>query len=146
MGLIVVDASVFNKLFLDELDRPEAVSFFRHVLTHNLDFGAPEILKLEACQSALHYNHPFNTPLKLLDKYVQGGFQWVDLTNDHWNIAEEISRHGHKKSGYPTLIDSLYHAVSIVENGVFITADKRHVSKTQSFGHTVLLSSWKTYF
>ena len=142
MSLTVVDASVFNKLFLDEPDRPQAVAFFRHMLTEGLPFGAPEYLKLEACQSALHYGHDFSVPLDLLEKYTEGGFQWIELGKPHWAKAQEISRDGNPKAGYPTLLDSLYHAAAIVEGGIFLTADAKHAKKAVEYGHLTLLTDW----
>jgi len=142
MSLYVIDASVFNKLFLDEPDRPQALAFFRHVLSEGLPFGAPELLKLEACQCALHYGHDFAVPFDLLETYAEGGFRWIDLGKDHWMKAQEISRAGHSKSGYPTLLDSLYHAAAIVEGGTFLTADAKHAAKTTELGHLLLLSDW----
>ena len=143
MSLFVIDASVFNKLFLDEPDRHQALDFFRHVLTEGLDFGAPELLKLEACQCALHYGHDFSVPFDLLEKYAEGGFRWIELGKPHWMKAQEISRAGHPKSGYPALLDSLYHAAAIVENGTFLTADAKHAGKADTFGHMMLLSDWR---
>ena len=63
------------------------MAFFRHMLTEGLSFGAPEYLKLEACQSALHYGHDFSVPLDLLEKYTEGGFQWIELGKPHWAKA-----------------------------------------------------------
>lgn len=142
MSLIVVDASVFNKLFLDEPDRNLALGFFRHALIEAIPFGAPELLKLEACQCALHYAQPFKDALALLERYTAGGFQWIELTDEHWIKAEELARTGNPKAGYPTLIDSLYHATAILAGGTFLTSDRRHAVKTSEFGHVTLLADW----
>lgn len=143
MNLTIVDASVFNKLFLDEPDRPQALKFFQHMLSEGLPFGAPEYLKLEACQCALHFGYDFSVPLTLLDTYAEGGFVWVALDQRHWAVAEELSNDGGRRAGYPSLLDSLYHASAIVADGTFLTADARHVKKTAQHGHITLLSEWK---
>ena len=143
MSLIVVDASVFNKLFLDEPDRDLALGFFRHVLAEAIPFGAPELLKLEACQCALHYDQPFSNALALLERYTAGGFEWINLTDAHWIKAEELARTGNPKAGYPTLIDSLYHAAAILAGGTFLTSDRRHLAKAAGFGHVTLLADWR---
>lgn len=142
MSLTVVDARVFNKLFLDEPDRQDALAFFRHMLTEGLPFGAPEYLKLEACQSAMHYGRDFSIPLDLLDKYTLGGFQWIKLGKSHWAKAQEISRDGNPKAGYPTQLDSLYHAAAIVVGGTFLTADAKHARKAAKCDRLTLLSNW----
>lgn len=81
-------------------------------------------------------------PLDLLEKYTDGGFRWIELGKTHWMKAQEISRAGNPKSGYPALLDSLYHAAAIVEDGIFMTADAKHTTKTKGFGHVELLSEW----
>ena len=60
--------------------------------------------------------------------------------------AIEICEAAHKKSGFPSFNDSSYHALAILNDCQFITADKRHISKTQKIGHTILLSDWKNIF
>jgi len=55
--------------------------------------------------------------------------------------AIEIARTGNPKSGYPELTDSLYHALAILNGAVFITNDKKHVSKVKQFGHIQKLSN-----
>ena len=56
--------------------------------------------------------------------------------------AIEIARTGHKKSGYPELTDSLYHALAIVNDGVFITNDTKHIMKVKKFGNIQELSKY----
>ena len=55
--------------------------------------------------------------------------------------AIEIARTGNPKSGYPELTDSLYHALAILNGAVFVTNDKKHVSKVKQFGHIQKLSN-----
>ena len=54
--------------------------------------------------------------------------------------AIEIARTGNSKSGYPELTDSLYHALAIINEAVFITNDKKHISKVKNFGSIMSLS------
>jgi predicted nucleic acid-binding protein len=54
--------------------------------------------------------------------------------------AIEIARTGNHKSGYPELTDSLYHALAILNGAVFITNDKKYISKVKQFGHIQELS------
>ncbi len=55
--------------------------------------------------------------------------------------AIEIARTGNPKSGYPELTDSLYHALAILNGAIFVTNDKKHISKVKQFGHIQNLSN-----
>jgi len=63
---------------------------------------------------------------------------------EHWVLAEWISKTGHANSGYPAMYDSIYHAIAIEASGVFITADRKHYSKANSFGSICLLENWES--
>ena len=52
----------------------------------------------------------------------------------------------HEKSGFPTIYDSIYHALAIQLDAVFLTADKKHYAKAKEYGHIKLLSEWETIF
>lgn len=61
-----------------------------------------------------------------------------------WLLAEKIAKAGHANSGFPSIYDSIYHALAIGASGTFITADGRHLAKTGGFGHAVLLKDWES--
>ena len=56
--------------------------------------------------------------------------------------AIEIARTGHAKSGYPEFSDSLYHALAILNDAVFITNDAKHVAKVEEFGQIRSLAQY----
>ncbi len=60
--------------------------------------------------------------------------------------AIEIARTGHKKSGFPELSDSLYHALAIFNGAVFVTNDIKHYRKVKQFGNIEKLSEISTQF
>ncbi len=135
----IVDANVYNKLFLAEPDSPDAFSFFRHLISGSLPWFEPPILQFEMLHSALHYSQPFAIPLGILDNHLATGMAFIEPWREVWLVAEEISQTGHAKSGYPSLADSLYHALAIQMEGTFVTADRRHYTKAESFGHICML-------
>ena len=63
-----------------------------------------------------------------------------------WKKTQDITRDGHKNSGFPSMYDSIYHAMAIEADGVFVTADKKHFAKTKQHGNICLLENWKDVF
>ena len=142
---LVIDASVFNKLFLKEDDTPDAQAFLKAAITARAPLLAPTLLRLEMCKVALHYGVAFSVPLEILNAHIAVGLELIDPSDVIWEQAETISHHGHKKSGFPSLEDSLYHALAIRAGGIFVTADTRHLAKTVAdFGHAVALKDWES--
>jgi predicted nucleic acid-binding protein len=142
--MIVVDASVFNKLFLDEPDRPQAQALFRHAIEQDIPLLAPQLLLYEVLSTALHYLVPFAEVHDLLALQRAAGMRLVEPSLAVIKRAHGIATSGNAKAGHPALEDSLFHALALELGGIFVTADKKHVSKTKSFGGVQLLADWKT--
>jgi len=138
--MIVVDASVFNKLFLDEPDRPEAIALFRYALENGLQILAPSLLLFEALSAALHYSVPFDVVHDLLSVQRSAGMRLLEPDRATILTAQKIATDGSPKAGYPSLQDAIYHAMAIELGAVLVTADKRHVAKTAHYGHVALLA------
>lgn len=141
--MIVVDASVFNKLFLDEPDRPQAAALFRHAIEYGIALIAPSLLLYEALPVALHYDVSFRRVHELLDAQRSAGMQLVEPSLPVLERAWEIARHGSKATGHPSLQDSIYHALAIETGATLVTADQRHFRKTNHFGYIQLLEDWR---
>ncbi|MCF6321140.1 MAG: type II toxin-antitoxin system VapC family toxin [Rhizobiaceae bacterium] len=135
----VVDASVFNKLFLNESDSAQARGLFHHSILNDIQLLAPGLLLYEALSVALHYEIPFGDIHQLLALQRAAGMRLIEPTITMLETAQTISRHGNSKSGYPSLQDSIYHAVAIEEKAVLVTADAKHFSKAGSFGNIKML-------
>ena len=141
--MIVLDASVFAKLLLDEPDRADARSLIGHAGSRREGLLAPALLLYETLSIALRHGVPFVTALGLLEKLRAAGLDIVEPSIGELTTAEEIATAGNAKSGYPALEDSIYHAVAIRRGGTFVTADQRHFAKTKQFGNIVLLADWQ---
>jgi len=140
MKNLVLDASVYGKLFLDEPDSDSVTALFSSLITGAFTWYAPDLVSLEVCACALHYDIPFDVPLNVLETHSNTGLVILAPTRPMWTRAEMIASQGNPKSGYPSLEDSLYHAMAIELDGTFVTADQVHVAKTRSLGHVALLS------
>jgi len=58
--------------------------------------------------------------------------------------AIEIARMGNPKSGYPEWTDSLYHALAIFNDAIFITNDTKHLNKVKMLGHIEELAKFRS--
>ena len=140
--MIVIDSSVFVKLMVAEDDSAAARAFMVACLQQEIDFGAPDLFRLEVLGFALHHGIPFVHVRELIEIQEAAGFQIRPLSSDVIDHAETIARNGNKKSGYPSLQDSLYHALAIATDGIFVTADRKHLEKTKKFKHAISLQQW----
>lgn len=139
--LLVVDTSVFVKLFLDEPDAATSRQFFTQAVQRDIQLLAPQLLQYEALNVAEYRHYSIAHVLELITAYKSFNLHLIEPTAEHWQKALEITQHGHQKSGYPSIADSIFHAMAIVEDTVFVTADKRHMRKTHTLGHIQLVAN-----
>jgi predicted nucleic acid-binding protein len=142
--IIVPDASVFNKLFLDEPDRYHSVELLQHCIEADIDLVAPDILRYEVMSVAMRFGIPFAFVHDILDIHRSAGLRLLEPSLEVLLRAETIATTGHEKSGYPDLHDGIYHALALELDGVFVTADHRHFAKAKAFGGMTLLEDWRT--
>jgi predicted nucleic acid-binding protein len=140
MQRYVIDSSVFNKLYLDELDRDKAQQLFIKAASGEVMLFAPDLLYLEVVNTAQRCGVPIDGVVELLEaqRYLM---QLRAVTNDERKQALQIIASGHDKSGYPSIYDAIFHAMALCNRAVLVTADKRHYAKTQMLGSICLLSS-----
>ena len=141
--MIVIDANIFNKLFLSEADSPQALQFFDHAAAHDMALVAPSLFRYEVWESARRNTFPLLEIDNLIKLHERLNLKLITPNTKHLLKAEEIAAHGTKNSGFPSMYDSIYHAIALVEGGQFLTADKKHAAKVQKFGRLVLLENWE---
>ncbi|WFP64405.1 type II toxin-antitoxin system VapC family toxin [Mesorhizobium sp. WSM4904] len=141
--MIVVDASVFVKLFKQEDDSEAARSLVDHMLEQGQGFLAPSVVLYEALSAALHVELPLTVIGQLFDQFRELGLVIEEPTTQDLATAEKIATSAAPGNGYPTLFDSIYHAMALERGGTFVTADQRHVAKAAQFGSVVLLADWR---
>ena len=140
--MIVIDASVFGKLILDEPDSAEAQALVAYGLAEG-GLIAPSLLLYETLSIALCKGVSFRAAYDLLQTIRDAGLELFEPTAGEIMKAEEMATTGTKAAGYPDFADSIYHAMAISRGGVFVTADRRHTAKTSTFGSIVLLADWR---
>jgi len=143
---IVIDSCVFNKLFLQEPDREQAIALINEVTKRKYQVLAPSLFLYEVLTTASTSNFPTEQAFELICQYQKANLELIDLDQLCILKAIEICETGHQKSGFPSFYDASYHALAIVNDCTFITADNRHVSKTLQLGHIVLLQNWQDIF
>lgn len=143
---VVLDSCVFNKLFLEEDDRDQAIDLITELTEQNYQVIVPSLFLYEVLTIASVSNFPTQQAYKLITQYQKANLELIELDSSCILKAIEICETGHKKSGFPSFYDASYHALAILNNCIFITADNRHISKTAQFGHIVLLKDWKSLF
>ena len=141
---LVIDSNVFAKLFINEADSETAKSFFIHCVSEDVSLLAPSLFEYELLQIALYYNYPVSKVVDQLVLYQQFNLSLINPDKKVWLQSEVIVSSGHKNSGFPSLYDSVYHALAISNDCNFVTADKRHEAKTNQFGHIILLDQWES--
>jgi len=144
--IIVPDSNVFIKLFVNEKDSQEAKNFFITCAEMNLKLVVPELFKYEIAETTRDCGQPLQHVFDALDKMTRSILTATSPNQATWNLAEEITQHGHPKSGFASMYDSIFHAVAINSGGVFVTADHRHYAKAKEFGHITLFKDWETIF
>lgn len=144
--IVVPDANVFVKLLYPEPDSEEAKVFFKTCASTNTKLVAPELFKYEIAEVTRYRQESLAKTLDLFDMFDRALLTVSAPDRETWLLAEKITHKGHMNSGFPTIYDSIYHALAIKLNAQFLTADKRHYAKAREFGHIKLLSDWESIF
>lgn len=141
MKKIVIDSCIFMKLFLHEKDSEKAIDFLSTILTKRTAILAPELFFYEVFSAAMREELvSLKEVMLMLQKYKMSGLKLVEPDLATIKTAKEITRSGHKKSGFPSFYDSIYQALAITNDCDFVTTDKKHHKKTKKFGNIRLLS------
>ncbi len=146
MTTLVIDSNIGAKLFTQETDSQKAVDLFEAGVKKQFSLIVPELFKYEIASIAYYKRIPLEPVLHLFDEQIDRILNYVKPSTRAWLKAQEIAQDGNHKSGFPSMYDSIYHAMAIELDGVFITADKKHYEKTKQYGHILLLEKWNQAF
>jgi len=142
--IIVVDANIVVKLLHEEADSDTAQRFLKACVEHEARLVAPEHFTYEMMSVASRLGIDLAHVLDLQEGLRETMLTLVTPNRSAWLLAEKIAKTGHPNSGFPSIYDSIYHALAIEAAGTFITADGRHLAKAESFGHAKLLKEWQS--
>ncbi len=139
----VIDANVPFEYIFEREQKEKTVEILRKAASEEILLIAPSIIGDEIA-NVLHGCFKdvgdIEKHLEFMEKLVESQIITVVIPNRSTYLkAIEICRDGNEKSGYPSLSDSIYHALAIENEATFITSDGRHYSKAKQFGHIELL-------
>ena len=140
---IVLDSCVFNKLFLQEPGSQQALDLINTLTEKDINVIAPGLFVYEVLAIAQLNDYPAEQVNALITGFEETRLKLIDPDITCIEKAFDICKTGHIKSGFPSFYDAVYHALAILNNCYFVTADKRHFSKTSQLGNIVLLKDWK---
>ena len=149
-NIIVPDANVFLEMIYGRSLKMTARQLISHAITGEIQLVAPSLFLDEITEV-------FCGNLDDLQKVQQHLLYLEQLVNEKALLivvpsldirmkAIEIARTGNPKSGYPEFSDSLYHALAIVNDAIFVTNDSKHVAKVNRFGHVEKLADYLKVF
>lgn len=143
MNQIVLDSCVFSKLFIKEADSHQAHTLIEHIIKNNIKIIVPSLFVYEVLATVTIGNYSVNDVYEILMDFQNTKLQLIEMNKTYVEKILKICSTGHIKSGFPSFYDACYHALAMIYDCYFITADKRHFSKTHQLGNIVLLSDWQ---
>ncbi len=138
---IVIDACVFSALLHKEAYSDAARQTIRQLVEDDYSLIVPDLFLYELLSVAKHKRADVSATLRFFRFFTASSLKVVALSDEIAIEASRISDQGHPKSGFPSIYDSVYHALAILLDTDFITADKKHYLKTQHLGHIRLISA-----
>ena len=141
MEKIVLDASVFLKLIIEEEDSHLAHTLIEKIEEREMIVLVPTLFKYEVSKAGIIFGLEPKFISNILEDFLNTGVVQADITASLLETTKNIVNHGSPKSGFPSFYDAIYHALAIEKNAIFITADKKYFEKAKSFGFIKLLSS-----
>jgi predicted nucleic acid-binding protein len=142
MNKVVLDANIYVKLFKKEADSQQAIDLINKLVIEGIAIVEPSIVINETINTCEVNKQDITEVCDFFRALIDSNIHFVEVDGSLIRQTLEITQQGHPKSGYPTFSDSMYQAVAIRENALFITADGRHYEKTKNWGNIGMLSQF----
>jgi predicted nucleic acid-binding protein len=143
---VIPDANVFLEFIYNRRYHQKALRIIEDAITGKVKLLAPSLLLDEITEvlcGNLENVNQIEQHIQFLEQLIQKDILKIIVPNTRVRMkAIEIARIGNKKSGYPELSDSLYHALAILNEAVFVTNDIKHYSKVKLHGHISQLGKY----
>ena len=140
MNRVVLDANIYVKLFKkDEHDSEDAIHLIKKLVENDIQLIEPAVVINETIRTCEIAHQNIQEVVDFFKALIEFKMSFVELVPSLLDDTMNITREGNAKSGYLTFSDSLYQAIAIQENALFITADRRHYEKTKHTGNIQLL-------
>ena len=146
-NIIVPDANVFLEMIYGRSLQMTARQLISHAIDSEIQLVAPSLILDEITEvfcGNLDDPQVIQQHLLYLEQLVKKEALLIVVPSLAVRMkAIEIARTGNPKGGYPELSDSLYHALAIVNDAIFVTNDSKHVAKVKGFGHVEKLANYQ---
>jgi len=140
MNNYVIDSSVFAKLLLNEDDSSKVEDLICKIIKEGDYILVPSIFSYEIVGIFKKHNFPIYIIKDFVKRYNNNAYlKVINIDDEILDLALDITTKGNKKSGFPSFYDATYHALAILNDCDFITADKKHYEKTKRLGNVQLL-------
>jgi len=144
----VIDANVFLEYIYNRPLKNHSILLIQQAILNHIELIIPSLFIDEITEvlcGNLNDVMKITRHLQYIEELTRQSVLHIVVPS--WKVrmkAIEIARTGTPKSGFPELTDSLYHALAILNNAVFVTNDKKHIRKVEQFGHIRELSKWNS--
>jgi len=129
------------KLFKQETDSDQAIKLFNKLISEVVEILAPSVVVNETVTTCEVNRHPLSEVCDFFCALIGSGILLLELDTVIIQKTLSMTEQGDAKSGFPTFSDSLYHAMAMEEDALFITADRRHYQKTKHLGNIELMGN-----
>jgi predicted nucleic acid-binding protein len=140
--IYVVDTSVTAKLFVVENYQEQAKQVYEQAIKKEITLIAPELTCYELNSFLTQANMSLDEIKEYLlffDKQIQKGIiTIVPYSLEIQTKAAEIASIDTQGKGYISSLDATFHALALIENAIFLTADSKHYDKTKDLVGSIL--------
>jgi predicted nucleic acid-binding protein len=140
MNKVVLDANIYVKLFKKEADSQQAMALIHKLVREGVTIIEPSVVVNETITTCEFNKQEIGEVCDFFRAMIDSNIRFVEIDSDLIKETLTITQQGHIKSGFPTFNDSLYQAIAIREDALFITADRRHYQKAKQHSNIAMLS------